>query len=274
MSSGIAPSRYETRRRNTVQRFYNFEVAPVTKRNTFTDATILTKPPAVTIYTAGLVAQNNKLVEVTPEYWFDDNQSGGIPSMASSARGDMRHSIKALISAFSVVGSETNLDATGAFVSLGFGSWDTATPPAASGAGCGFFEVRRSLRNPLNFWCVSRNGVTGDLYTSPIVTLPDLGTILYGLNDHVHKCGGEIVEIYFDAGNRHVYAWARGVLICAMTNPTYYPREFASVAAYPAPVVRFAVFSGPQTNPCGVAAHMAGLMVEDYFEDTIPGGSL
>lgn len=276
MTSGISANRYEDRRRNAVQRFYTGETAPVTKRNTFTDATILAKPPGITLYTAGLVAQNNKLLEVTPEYVYDDNQGGGVPSMASSARGDMRHRMKALVGAFSSFDNFANLDPTAAFVSFGFGSWDAATPPAGSGTPplCGFFEVRRSLRNPLNVWCVSRNGATGALYTSPVYTLPDLGVILYGIDDHIHKCGGEITEIYFDAGNRHVYAWVRGQLVCAMTDPAYYPRDFAMVAAYPAPVVRFAIFSGPQTNPCAVAAHLTGLMVEDYFEDTIPGGSL
>lgn len=264
----------QTARRDTVQRFYNFEVAPVTKRNTFTDATVLSKPPAVTLYTAGAVAQNNKLLEVTPEYWFDDNQSAGIPSMASSARGDMDHSMRALIGAFADATNYVNLDPTAAFVSFGFGSWDAATPPAASGAGCGFFEVRRSLRNPLNFWCVSRNGVTGALYTSPIVTLPDLGTLLFGLDDQTHKYGGDIVEIYFDTGNRYVHAYVRGQLICSMNDPTYYPRDFANVSAYPAPVVRFAIFSGPQSSPCAISAQMAGLTVEDYFSTSIPGGSL
>ena len=264
-------------RQNTVQRFYNFDQEPITKRDTFSDSNILAKAPAVTLWTDGLVAQDNKLYEIAPETFFNDDHSGGVPSMASSARGDMNHCIRAVVGAFSSGVNRLNLHPTEAFVSLGFGSWDTAVPPTGDGpvgTTCGFFEVRRSLRDPLNFWCVGRNGQTGKYFSSPIVTLPDLGTILYGIDDHLHKTGGDIVEIFFNPGNPSalISAYARGRHLHTVTSRDYYPQNYASVSAYPAPIVRIALFSGPQTNPCAIGTQVSGLMVEDVFSDSIPGG--
>jgi len=255
---------YETRSRFTCHRSYNFATLPATKRNTFAGASLVSRPPRGVINTAGLAIESNKSIELMPESYTDtDNSFGGVPMPNATQRGDVRHSIRAHMGTWvGGLAERALMDAAG-FAALGFGSYDANVAPTTT-ADCAFFQVRKSLKNPLEWRCVASPGNGGPIYTSPVTTLTNVATEFTGTYEDFKDNGGEMVEMRFDPYAKTVRAWVRGILICELSDPAYYPVFFMSAQVYPCPVVSFVLFSGVQTAPVGLSAMLSSLVVEDY----------